>query len=141
MKVFLFLSFLFCTTSLYAAGVVSEPVYESAGKDWRPINVAQSSSNVVLISSAAANSNLNIGQWKSRLIINMSTSSALALFPNNTTFTTYTSSFSIVLSSDSSGLGQGDSWLVTHQGAVYGIWTNAIAEGGQGAGGYESYDR
>ena len=141
MKVFLFLSFLFCATSLYAAGVVSEPVYESAGKDWRPIDVRQSTVSVVIVSSAAANSILNIGQWKSRLIINMSTNAALSLFPNSTNFTAYTSSFGVVLSSDSSGLGQGDSWLITHQGAVYGIWTNGIAEGGQGAGGYESYDR
>jgi hypothetical protein len=137
MKRFIFLA-LFWAPGLAFAGperaVTSDPTFEDYGNSWRPINVAANTSSVVLISSTPANSGLGIAKWRFREIVNTSNGS-LTLFPNNTSYSAFSSTYSIVLASGTSGMG--DSWKVPGDGAVYGIWASGTNSGG--AGGSEHY--
>lgn len=114
----------------------TDPVYNEYGNSWQAIKVAKSTTTVVLISSAAENAGLGIKHWRFREIINTS-DGALVLFPNNTAYSVFTSTYSIVLSSGVNGAG--DSWKVPGDAAVYGIWHPAATTGG--AGGSEHYWR
>lgn len=128
-----------------------KPTFDSLGNTNRLINVAQSTRNPVLISSAPGSAfaqqtdtqALNIDTWRFREIVNMSTCAALALYTGGHQYATQTSSFGIVLSSDSAGLRAGDSWVVPSQDSVWGWWIPSAVltcgDGGSGAGGSESY--
>ena len=108
------------------------------GNDWRPISVAQSTTTAVLISSSALTSGLGVRNWRSRLIINKSTCAALTLFPNST-YSLNSTSFSVTLSSDPSGLGEGDSVILNDQSSYWGIWSPGVGVNGRGAGGWEKF--
>lgn len=136
---------IFCWPRAAMAGTESQltamPVFEDGGNDWRPIAVSQSTQTLVLISSAADVAGLGIGAWRSREIVNISTCANMALYPDNT-YTAYSSSFGVVLSSSTSGDGLGDSIVVVHQGPIWAIWSQGgepCGNGGQGAGGYVSF--
>ena len=150
MKYLLGILFLLVCSPLFALPINTasvQPAWEDGGNDWRPISVA-ASTNIVLISSApqfatVTNStstvvSLGISEWRSREIVNTATGSALTLFPEETSYTAYRSSFSVVLGSGTKGLGFGDSWVVPHQAAVWGVWSVG-GEAGAGAGGYETW--
>src|SRR3990167_431637 len=145
-KLIIALAFGFGLVSLAEANneskVSADPTFEDGGNCWRLIQSSASQGALIIISSAPENAvrlrypTQNLGEtvWRKREIINTSN---LGLFlQNNRTYTTYISSFGVVLSSDSKGLGQGDSWIVPHQGPVYGIWSPGDSVGG--AGGYET---
>lgn len=153
MKQFFLALLLLCVSSPLFATVVgkdyAQPTWEDAGNDWRPINVT-CSTNTILISSTPAfayysaqqlgsnistSTPLGITEWRKRVIVNMSTNAALSLYQDGSTYTNYTSSFGVVLSSQTTGLGFGDSWEVPHQGQV---WGACSAVGGQ-VGGYETW--
>ena|SRR3990167_9359696 len=137
---------LFCLAgSAYAGkeqGVTTQATYDDGGNDWRPINVRQSTTAVVLISTTPRGSLMDIQTWRNREIVNTSTCATLTLFPDNISYNSYASSYSIRLSSDSSGFGQGDIYRAPHQGAIYGIWGPGgvgCGDNGYGAGGVETY--
>src|SRR3990167_8201399 len=128
-----------CLSFLYAGPEgrgTADTVFEDGGNRWRTISVT-ASTNTVLISTTPADSFLGIMVWRYREIVNTSTIAALALYPSNAEYTSFSSTFGIVLSSDSRGLGRGDSYVVPHQGEVWGAWSTGT--GGQGAGGVETY--
>lgn len=124
------------------ASVTSQAVFEDGGNDWRPISVRMSTDTVVLISTTPKGSLLDIQFWRNREIVNLSTCANLILYPDNVGYTSYSSSFSILLSSGGSTDQPGDIYGVPHQGAIYGVWGPGSAgcgNGGQGAGGVETY--
>lgn len=108
--------------------VQARPVYQDGGNSPRDISVPLSSTSIVLISSTAVDAvsqttdtvDLGIMEYRYREIVNCSTTSALRLYWTSD-FKTYSSSGGIVLSSDPAGGGKGDSYLVPHQGAVWGM--------------------
>lgn len=134
--------------------LTANPVIVDGGNSWRPISVSQSTTAVVIISTTPVGSLVTrisgstvneaspIQTWRFREIVNMSTCANLALYPSSMTYTVYKSSFGVVLSSDVTGGGLGDSYVVPHQGPVWGIWSGGdtgCGNGGQGAGGTESW--
>lgn len=118
--------------------VTADPVFQDGGNRIRLITVTPSSNSVILISSAPANVGLGIRAWRKREIVNTS-NGGLMILPDNVTYTTYSSTFGVHLASDSKGLTHGDSFVVPHQGEVWGRWSPGTLETGPGAGGYESY--
>ena len=150
MKFKLFLSglCLFCLSGLAFAQpegkITADPQFFDGGNDWQPISVKQSTTAPVIISTDPVSSfELNRYPpslvWRYREIVNVSTCASLTLLPSSGTYTATSSSFSIVLSSDSTGLGAGDSYVVPHQAPVWGLWSRGCGEGGQGAGGATSF--
>lgn len=148
-KLIIALAFGFGLVSLAQASpeskVTADPTFEDGGNCWRLIQSSASQGAIIIISSAPANAvrlssttrSLDISVWRKREITNTSN---LGLFLQNTPkYTSYISSFGVVLSSDSKGMGQGDSWIVPHQGPVYGIWSPGNSIGG--AGGYETWGK
>ena len=136
------------------------PIFEDGGNVWRSINVGQSTTNVVLISSTPENAvqtssvtalalpgqpgtagNLGIRIWRFREIVNASTCCVLALYPQGN-YNQFSTSFSVVLASDTTGNGMGDSWSTQSQSDIWGIWSPSSPGGNpgtQGASGYEEY--
>ena len=144
----LVLSLLFLCRVPLRAGSESQinavPVFDDGGDAWWPISVRASTRTPVIISTDPVGSFDLTGKppglvWRHREIINVSTCSALTIYPDSGTWTAYSSSFSVTLASDTSGMGQGDSYVVPHQGAVWGIWSGGCGDGGYGAGGAESW--
>ena len=146
MKLKLFLSglFLFCLSGPVFSGtegkITADPSYDDGGNDWRPIGVKHSTTAPVIISTDAVGSFQINGYpqtlvWRTREIVNASTCAALTLYYDSGTYNTSSSSFSITLSSDPAGLGQGDSYQVPHQAPVWGLWSGGCGEGGWGASG------
>lgn len=145
-KILLGLLCLFCMSQLAYAGkeegVTTKATFIDGGNDWRPINVRQSTTSVVLISTTPRGSLMDIQTWRNREIVNNSTCAALSLFPDNVSYNSYASSYSIRLSSDPTGFGYGDIYRVPHQGPVYGSWGpggDSCGNGGWGASGVETY--
>lgn len=168
MKVFLLfiagligLTGLIVTSNLYAIQasqtISGDKVNEVTCNKWRPINVAESTSTPVLISSDPVNAqeqffisttpsvrSLGINDWAFREIVNTS-DGLLMLIPNEVTsstvavnpYTSFISSYSVVLGSDTTGNGLGDSYVVPHQAKVWGWFSPATTKGG--AGGSEVY--
>lgn len=124
----------------------AKAVYQDYGNTSRDISVSMSTTGIVLISSAAVEAvsnidstvDLGIQEWKFREIINVSTVSALRLYPVSD-YNQYSSSGGVVLSTGP--FGAGDSYVVPHQGPVWGIWAPyGVACGNcAGAGGTENY--
>ena len=137
------IALLFAASAPLLAGpegkATADPTFQDGGNKLRMVNVSPSSNSVILISSAPENASLGIGAWRKREIVNTSNSGALMVLPDNTSFTTYLSSYGVNLASDTKGLSRGDSFVVPHQGEVWGIWSPGTIETGPGAGGYESY--
>ena len=120
--------------------VTVDAVFIDGGNDWREISIRQSTRTPVIISTDPVGSFQLFGYpqtltWRHREIINVSTCGSLTLFKDSGTFITQSSSYSVTLASDASGLGQGDPYVVPHQAPVWGIWSGGCGEGGQGAGG------
>lgn len=130
-------------------------VYPAGGNTWRPIN-APNSLSWIHISSApevatlASTNNfipqnsLGIQAWRQRVIINLSTSSTLFLYNNQTDYSTPISSFGIVLASCTSvGINSGGTNMIVlnHQDEIWGIMINQTSGtgGGNGIGGTEQY--
>lgn len=139
-----------CMASFAFAAVdgkaTTDSVYEEYGNKRRLISVTQSTTSVVLISSAATASGLGINSWREREIINFSSSAAMAIYYDNTTYTVYKSSFGVILSSATSGIGiktsGGANVHLTHyQGPIWAIWDTNGSNGGAGAGGHEDYQK
>ena len=106
------------------------------------------STTIVLISSAApftiqvnasTNSLTQISEWRYREIVNASPDRGLTLYPDGTRYNFFSSTIGIFLSSDTKGLGAGDSYIVPHQGEVWGVWSGTIAPTGGGAAGMTSH--
>ena len=147
------------TSELFAGGSdnknTTDAVYLNAGNSWRLINVRQSTSSVVLISSAPTDivessitNNIGITEWRERFIINCSTDSNLMLYPNKTGYITYISTSGGIILSTSGYLlpcvsNTGNSIIIRHQGSIWGIWggnSGIDTSGSKGfAGGYETY--
>ena len=117
--------------------ISATPVYIDGGNTARDISIPLSSGNPVVISSAAVEAvqmstaanavrsaahpfDLGIQEWRHREIVNCSTTSNLRLLWTGD-YTSYISTEGIVLSSDTTGRGMGDSYVVPHQGPVWGI--------------------
>lgn len=118
--------------------VTVDPVYLNDGNCWRPISVTQSTQTMVLISSTAVDTNIEIGSWRRREIVNTS-DGVLTLFPNSSKYTAFSATYSVVLGSDTAtpyGT-MGDSWVTGNQGAIWGIWSSSTTR--NGAGGSEEY--
>lgn len=101
--------------------VTADPVFNDGGNSWRTISIAPSSMSFVCISTTPSSSNLGIEVWRSREIINIADGD-LMLVPSKDSFTMWYSSHGIHLSSDTANLWYGDSYIVPHQGAIWGIW-------------------
>lgn len=119
------------------------PVVETFGNTVRTRNIALSTSNAVLVSSAAENAvydtdpteTIGIGAWRYREITNVSTCAAAAVnYTNSPPYNVYSTSYSVITSSDSTGLGAGDSYVPPHQDAVWMIWTPGSGNGSCAAG-------
>ena len=153
MKNFAIICFIFAAASpLFATdpqpSYDSKPIYGSYGNVGREINVRQSTTVPVLISSAALGATgvitdtqaLTINAWMFREIVNTSTCSALALYSGGHRYATYTSSFGVVLASGSLNSGLGDAYVVPHQDSIWALWSpNATCTNGAGAGGIETF--
>lgn len=147
-RLILFGLFAFLPSSLlFAFGedgqVTITPTYEFYGNTPRDRNVDLSTTNVVLLSSRAADATveinttttLGIATWRFREIVNVSTCAALALYSRNTPpYNVFSTSYSVILSSDPGGLGAGDAYAVPHQDQVWGVWTSASGNGSCAAG-------
>lgn len=134
---------LFCVSGFVHASIEegnsAKRVIVDGGNDWLPISVPVSTNAPVIISTTPQGSNVLspdiLQTWRFREIINISTCANLVLYPSSGTYNSYQSSFSVVLGSDTTGGGLGDSYIVPHQGAVWGLWSQGCGEGGPGAGG------
>lgn len=130
--------------------VTVDGVFQPYGNTVRQFSVALTTRNATLISSAPAdatlisdtNTTLGVTAWRFRQIINVSTCASVALYSTNQ-YNVFSTTYGIILSSDSSGMGAGDVYEVPGQDQVWGIWTNATGNGscaaGQGAVAIESY--
>lgn len=123
--------------------ITVDPTYEYYGNTPRMHHVALSTSNSVLLSSAPENASLDsdtntlvgIQAWRWREITNVSTCAALAIsYTNAPPWNVYSTTYSVIISSDPTGLGAGDSYVPGHQDAVWGIWTAASGAGSCAAG-------
>ena len=114
--------------------ITADPEYFDGGNRWEPISVKVATQAPVIISTDPVGSFELKGYpktlvWRYREIVNTSTCGALTLYPDSGTYTATSSSFSIVLSSDSTNLGAGDSYVVPHQGPIWGLWSGGCGEG------------
>ena len=126
---------------LRAAGPISNAgtlsvALDGGGNNATNLAIPYSSNTVILVSSAPADANLGITEWRYREIVNAA-NGRMMILSNNTDFTSFSSTKAIVLSSDTAGSGQGDSYVVPHQGKVWAIWGPETTNGG--AAGSESY--
>lgn len=151
LMLFLAVLSLFCVASYAHAGADGSPNTNSEYQDWgnkcRPIAVSQSTTSLVVLSTVATSANLGTSNWRQREIVNLSTVSRLNIYFDNTTYTTYSSSVGVVLSSATSGAGikhTGNTFTTNYQGVIFGIWEPSGAAailGGSGAAGYECYQK
>ncbi len=117
----------------------TESIYDSWGNQARNRVVAQSTTTVVLLSSAPASAGTALGltDWRARIIENRGTQE-LVLYGDNTTFTIYQSSAGIHVSSDT--INQLNRFVWYGQGPIYGIWNSTGTSSG-GASVTEFYFR
>ena len=148
-------SLFLCSNRLYSAGgdekAMTSAVYMETGNTMKLISVPINTNTVVLISSAPADANLGINEWRERFIINLSTIANLVIYPNNKEYSlaTATSTYSVFTLSSCTAANIGvptasNSLKITYQGAVYGIWVGADHSdpsilGTKGLGGYATY--
>lgn len=103
----------------------SDSVYTDGGNKWPSREIRMSTSAAVIISSAPADAGLGVNAWRKRIITNLSTSSVLGLYPDDTANTTYDYSDGITLSSMTtveSIVTVGNTITIDHQAAIKGIW-------------------
>lgn len=120
----------------------SKPIYDSLGNVGRDFGTDLSTRNWVLVSSAAVNATgisgstqpLNIEAWRFREIINTSTCAAMTLLAGGHPYSNFISSFGVTLSSDTAGLGAGDSYVIPDQGEYWARWSPASGNGSCAAG-------
>lgn len=112
--------------------VTDDPTFITTGNKWRTIQIAPSTNTVLISTDTPNNAGLGSGIWRERVITNYG-NGRMNLWPNST-FTQFISSAGIMLN-------PGDSYQITHQATVFGIWEVATSTTGSGAGGYESYDK
>jgi hypothetical protein len=132
------------------AKVTADPTFDDFGNTRRTRGMEVSISNLVLISSVptaamqtvlSTSTTLGISMWRHRMIINVSTSCNLALY-SSSNYNAYSSSIAVVLSSDTTGRGLGDKYIVPDQDAVWGIWNDPgapLCAAGKGAAVIETY--
>ena len=128
----------------YTKGVVSDPTFFDGGNQSLIIAVSASTRAPVIISTTAVSHNeltrLGMSHWQHREIINVSTACQLMILTDSGTYTSFSSTFGVVLGSGTT-VGLGDSYVVPHQGAVWGIWggNGNVCHNGAGAGGVATW--
>ena len=99
------------------------------GNSWKTRTVAVSTSAAVIISSTPTNAGIPQGTWRARTIVNISTA-ALALYPDNTNYSVYYSSYGVQLSSDNVTGGYPKQIEWHGDAAIYGSWSNGAGTPG-----------
>lgn len=123
--------------------VTVDPTFEDWGNNCRTRGVSVSSTSMtpVVVSTYPANSNLDISEWRYREIVNVSTGSAIRLFFNDDLYQVFSSSVAVVLSSDTTGGGQGDKYVDRSQTKISAIQSSNIGLGGNGLAITEYYHK
>lgn len=121
----------------YGSGPLSQknvtPTMSQGGNTKYDISVRASTGAVVIVSSAPENRGVGVYNYHYRLVINCS-DGPLQLV-DRLGYTSFSSTYGVVLSSGTSGVG--DAQEILHQGVVYGIWGSSTTLNGGGACGEE----